>query len=138
MIDLEFIKRAEEMAKPHVNEYLEKRRQKIDKWNNENREKLREYQRTYERSDKGIRSCRKRALTRYYKFKKACEGLTKQEIKEIREFYMNCPDGYEVDHIIPIAKGGKHRISNLQYLTPLENARKKDKIYVDNDNNEKR
>jgi 5-methylcytosine-specific restriction endonuclease McrA len=128
MIDLEFIVRANYLLKEEVES---KRQAEIlyhHTWQKNNKEKFKNSQKKYERSDKGISSCRKRALTRYYKFKKAREGLTKQEIKEIREFYMNCPDGYEVDHIIPIAKGGKHRISNLQYLTPLENARKKDKI----------
>lgn len=51
------------------------------------------------------------------------------------EVYANCPNGYEVDHIIPI-KGvidgrpvcGLHVPWNLQYLTPTENRKKKNKI----------
>jgi hypothetical protein len=50
--------------------------------------------------------------------------------KAIREFYDNCPTGYEVDHIIPISKGGLHTLSNLQYLTITENRRKSNKIIV--------
>lgn len=46
----------------------------------------------------------------------------------IREFYNNCPEGYEVDHIIPISKGGLHTLTNLQYLTITENRRKGNKI----------
>jgi HNH endonuclease len=46
----------------------------------------------------------------------------------IKEFYANCPDGYEVDHIMPISKGGTHTIENLQYLTISENRRKWNKI----------
>lgn len=42
----------------------------------------------------------------------------------IREFYAQCPDGYEVDHIVPISKGGPHTLSNLQYLTISDNRRK--------------
>lgn len=49
-------------------------------------------------------------------------------IKELQEFYLNCPDGYEVDHIIPISKGGLHCLSNLQYLTISENRRKSNKM----------
>lgn len=49
------------------------------------------------------------------------------EVEEIREFYLNCPKGYHVDHIIPL-KGanvsGLHVIGNLQYLTKEENLRK--------------
>lgn len=36
-------------------------------------------------------------------------------------FYENCPEGYEVDHILPLSLGGKHCLSNLQYLTAKEN-----------------
>lgn len=49
-------------------------------------------------------------------------------IKELQEFYKNCPKGYEVDHIIPISKGGLHSIENLQYLTITENRKKSNKV----------
>lgn len=48
--------------------------------------------------------------------------------KAMQEFYINRPDGYEVDHIIPISKGGLHTLSNLQYLTISENRKKSNKI----------
>ena len=51
-----------------------------------------------------------------------------EDIKAIRQFYINCPTGYEVDHIIPISKGGSHSLENLQYLTKEENRRKSNKI----------
>jgi 5-methylcytosine-specific restriction endonuclease McrA len=50
------------------------------------------------------------------------------DIKLLQEFYLNCPEGYEVDHIIPISKGGLHCLSNLQYLTISENRRKSNKL----------
>jgi 5-methylcytosine-specific restriction endonuclease McrA len=46
----------------------------------------------------------------------------------IKEFYLNCPPGYDVDHIIPISKGGLHTLSNLQYLTASENRSKGNKL----------
>jgi 5-methylcytosine-specific restriction endonuclease McrA len=46
----------------------------------------------------------------------------------IREFYRNCPIGYEVDHIVPISKGGLHTLNNLQYLTISENRSKSNKL----------
>jgi len=55
-------------------------------------------------------------------------AIDKHEIKLIRDFYKNRPEGYHVDHIIPIAKGGQHCLSNLQYLPAIENIRKKDKL----------
>ena len=46
----------------------------------------------------------------------------------IREFYAKRPEGYEVDHIIPLSKGGLHHQDNLQYLTPEDNKRKSNKL----------
>ena len=46
----------------------------------------------------------------------------------IKEIYKNCPDGYEVDHIIPLSRGGTHHENNLQYLTILDNRRKNNRL----------
>lgn len=51
-----------------------------------------------------------------------------EDINAIKQFYLNCPEGYEVDHIIPISKGGAHSLENLQYLTKEENRRKSNKV----------
>ena len=48
--------------------------------------------------------------------------------KAIQIFYLNCPEGYEVDHIMPISKGGLHSLDNLQYLTISENRKKSNKL----------
>jgi len=50
------------------------------------------------------------------------------DLKLMQEIYENCPEGHEVDHIIPIAKGGPHHQDNLQYLTRNENRTKSDKL----------
>lgn len=54
--------------------------------------------------------------------------------KEVRDFYLNCPEGMEVDHIIPLdAKDvkGLHVPWNLQYLPPLLNKKKGNKYGTD-------
>ena len=43
------------------------------------------------------------------------------------------PPGYEVDHIIPISKGGLHHQDNLQYLPSLENKIKNAKLEYQTD-----
>lgn len=56
--------------------------------------------------------------------------LTDEQVEEIRQFYINCPEGYEVDHIIPLRGKnvcGLHVPSNLQYLTISENRKKSNK-----------
>jgi len=50
--------------------------------------------------------------------------MKEKELQETEEFYRNRPEGMEVDHIIPISKGGSHLVSNLQYVTPRQNRKK--------------
>lgn len=42
------------------------------------------------------------------------------------DLYAKCPDGMQVDHVIPLAKGGDHAPWNVQYLTPEDNVAKGD------------
>lgn len=53
------------------------------------------------------------------------------DIEKIRQIYKNCPEGFHVDHIIPL-KGkdicGLHIETNLQYLPASENIRKSNKF----------
>lgn len=49
----------------------------------------------------------------------------------IQEFYMTCPIGYEVDHIVPLQGqlvSGLHVIWNLQYLSRHDNRKKFNKF----------
>lgn len=49
------------------------------------------------------------------------------EKEQIANFYDNCPEGYHVDHIIPLQGSyvsGLHTLSNLQYLKAEDNIRK--------------
>lgn len=62
------------------------------------------------------------------RLKDASVDLTEDEKDAIFRIYAECPDGYEVDHIVPISKGGKHHPNNLQYLTITENRRKWNKL----------
>lgn len=70
----------------------------------------------------------KREISANYRAKIRNQTPPGADRRAIRQFYSNCPIGHEVDHIIPISKGGLHDLPNLQYLTITENRRKSNKI----------
>lgn len=54
-------------------------------------------------------------------------------MKEIRDFYLQCPKGFHVDHIVPLngkLVSGLHVLGNLQYLPASENMSKGNRIAI--------
>lgn len=52
------------------------------------------------------------------------------DLEKIKEIYRNCPEGYVVDHEVPLQGEnvcGLHVEDNLRYITPYENAVKSNK-----------
>lgn len=107
-------------------EQLEKRKEAQSRWVSENKDRVRENHRNWSKANK------KKVLanTVLQQQKRAKRVVPWSEIKEIEEFYENCPDGYEVDHIIPLqgkTVSGLHVIRNLQYLLAFDNKSKGNK-----------
>lgn len=96
------------------------------KWRENNREKSRLASRLWAQKNKARRAfnqaCRKAQL-----LQATPKWLTKLQLDEIRNFYLSCPEGCEVDHIYPLqgtTSCGLHVPWNLQYLLTSENRRK--------------
>lgn len=70
----------------------------------------------------------KMAHNKIRKLRQRCVGSEGK--KDIIDFYSNRPDGYHVDHIIPLngeLVSGLHVLQNLQYLPAVDNIRKGNK-----------
>ncbi len=69
-----------------------------------------------------------------YRCKKLQRTPKWSETEKIAEFYKHCPNGWAVDHIIPLQGelvSGLHVLNNLQYLTKEENSKKHNKFTID-------
>lgn len=56
------------------------------------------------------------------------------DIEAIKQFYINRPEGYHVDHVLPLfgnLVSGLHVLDNLQYLTAEENFKKNKKFDIE-------
>lgn len=69
-------------------------------------------------------------------YKYGVEAMPDEELEEVQYLYWLAKDlevisgeKYHVDHIIPLSKGGEHRLHNLQILPAEVNLRKSDKIW---------
>jgi len=68
------------------------------------------------------------------KLQRTPKWLTKHDYKEIKAYYQACPEGFHVDHIIPLlgkTVSGLHVLGNLQYLPGEENLKKGNKYHYD-------
>lgn len=117
-----------------ANEYYYKNidsiKEKSQTYRNNNKEYQKNYNKKYAKENVGkLRNNKKK-----YKLakKQACpKWLNKDQINEIELIYNNCPNGFNVDHIIPLRGknvSGLHVPWNLQYLTNKDNRKKSNKF----------
>jgi 5-methylcytosine-specific restriction endonuclease McrA len=113
----------EELMKPYRTK--EKGKKRLDKWREQNYEKCKEQWGRYPEKN-NMRASKRRAAVR-----NQTPDLTEEQVKEILTIYEECSRisnetgiPHEVDHIIPICKGGLHHPNNLQILTMKENRSK--------------
>lgn len=111
----------------YIENNIEKIKEYKKSWEQKNPEKVKLSRSKYKRNNKGkinYLTNKRRRRTRLQ-----TPIWANQEL--IRNFYINCPLGYEVDHIIPLCGetvSGLHTIENLQYLPAKENRKKSNKL----------
>jgi len=103
----------------------EKKAKKIKEWREKNYDKFQQQWLRYPEKN-NVRAAKRRASIR-----NQTPDLTEEQVKEILTIYEECSRmsvetgiPHEVDHIIPICKGGLHHPDNLQILTMKENRKK--------------
>lgn len=85
--------------------------------------------RLYWQSERGKAISRKLAAERRHLIR--AQRIKEFFVDEIIQWYENCPQGYHVDHIVPIKNDnvcGLHVPWNFQYLTQSENSSKGNKL----------
>lgn len=84
----------------------------------------RDYNKAYAKTLKGKASKRAAKAKRRVSQMESTQGLGMSNKNLIKKIYKYCPEGYQVDHIIPVSRGGDHHESNLCYLPSAINASK--------------
>ena len=105
--------------------YKEKGREYHENYRNENRDKVREVDRRYKQTHKEELKERKRKR----RFAYLDTDITLSWLKQLRDSTPNCllcgvfmegepndPQHGDLDHIIPLAIGGKHIMENVRYI----------------------
>jgi hypothetical protein len=72
-----------------------------------------------------------RARQAKYKASKIGAVVPWSNLEDISLFYSKCPEGFQVDHIVPLQGekvSGLHVLSNLQYLSKFDNLSKNNKF----------
>jgi 5-methylcytosine-specific restriction endonuclease McrA len=101
-------------------------------WDN-NKDRKKQIKNKYAKSEKGIITNNKKSAKRRARVKNQLTDDVDYDI--ITKIYQDCRSRsietgipHEVDHIIPISKGGLHHQDNLQIITMSENRKKGSKI----------
>lgn len=98
--------------------------------NSTNRDNANRNNRKYKKTEKGRVATRKYKAQRRARIRDNFVQLTAEEHSAIREIYKKCRamrlagSNMEVDHIMPIAKGGLHIPQNLRIITAEQNKAK--------------
>jgi len=103
-----------------------------------NKDKINKWFKKWRRTENGRRIKNYDCALRYSNKKQRIpKWITKEQLNQIKLIYLNRPNGYEVDHIIPLCGknvSGLHIPENLQYLSSEENRLKNNKYNIGENN----
>lgn len=136
-------KRCRACNRMHVKNYVaanpDRKRAVDSAYYAENAAKIIERAVRYGRDWRAANRGKARAIVRKYRATKLQRTPAWADLRAIRDFYEACPEGYEVDHIIPLQGklvSGLHVLNNLQYLTIHQNRRKLNKFNLEEFNDD--
>ena len=84
---------------------------------------------TFEQKKAGVK-----AAVYAYRARKRNAIPNDADLELIKKIYESAPAGYQIDHIIPLSKGGLHHQDNLQYLPAKDNQSKNNRLDFDSKN----
>lgn len=123
-------------AKKWRQDNLDKVREKDKRWRDANSVRILAYQREYRRQHPeqrkaadDARRARKSGSGAYQVSGKDLARLTAQGCQHAH--YGACSGPMHVDHIVPLARGGRHSIGNLQGLCQRHNTSKGDRLEIE-------
>ncbi len=114
-------------TKASYHKHKEKNKEVIQKYRENNKEKIKLTVKRWQKLNKEEQRPKRAAILAKYRASKlqAVPPWLGRELKsEIKQIYIDCPKGYQVDHIVPLQGKnirGLHVPWNLQYLTAEEN-----------------
>jgi hypothetical protein len=120
--------RTKEYDKKYHKTHRGKKCQRAKEWYQDNKDKKLNYDREYQKDPKNRgkinASSARRRVRRMEKMKNPKQWLGVPDDGLIKKIYEIRPEGYHVDHMVSIDRGGQHHQSNLCYLPCKINAAK--------------